>query len=102
MTEPEFDADGDITEATHAYIREFRGSAREWLEFCRSCWSRNYGNFLIWSELGELKARLSTCGWSSNELVVIAMKENVVMWAMTWESSHRGGHYQFSIKDKVA
>lgn len=42
--------------------------------------------------------RLSTGGWSGNESLIGAMIENVMFWALFWESSKRGGHYMFEIR----
>lgn len=41
---------------------------------------------------------LSTGGWSGNEDIIGAMKDNWLFWATYWEKSKRGGHYCFKIK----
>lgn len=37
----------------------------------------------------------STGGWSGNEDLIDAMRDNVAWWALHWLSSRRGGHYEF-------
>jgi hypothetical protein len=38
---------------------------------------------------------LSTAGWSGNEDIVQALKENYMFWSLCWERSERGGRYKF-------
>lgn len=38
---------------------------------------------------------MSTGGWSGNEEIIRAMRENFIMWDKTWHSVRRGGHYVF-------
>lgn len=85
---PTFNADGYPTEETDIAIRgwDFR-DAPGWLEFIREAWDESYGR--IWEDGGLLK--LATGGWSGNESIVYAMRENHILWATLWESSHRGG-----------
>ena len=59
-------------------------------DFVQSIWSR-YGDAAM--EDGTL--RLVTGGWSGNEDVINAMGENMMVWTMCWQSSHRGGLYTF-------
>jgi hypothetical protein len=40
---------------------------------------------------------ISTGGWSGNESIVDAMRENFACWSQTWESHRRGGHYVFRL-----
>jgi len=39
-----------------------------------------------------------TGGWSGNEDVIDALRENMLFFSMFWEKSTRGGHYYFKIK----
>jgi len=38
-----------------------------------------------------------TGGWSGNEDVIGALKNNLLFWPMFWQKSTRGGHYFFRI-----
>lgn len=85
---PTFDSDGYPTEETERTISEW--SYKDylgWIEYIKEAWNHNYGK--NWEEDGFLK--FSTGGWSGNESIIAAMKDNNILWSMNWESSHRGG-----------
>lgn len=46
--------------------------------------------------------RISTAGWSGNEDLIDSMQHNYLFWAQCWESSERGGHYEFHIPERLA
>jgi len=48
------------------------------------------GVYQIWN--------LSTAGWSGNESIIDAMKQNFIIWSQTAYSWKRGGHHQFRLK----
>lgn len=85
---PTFDADGYPTAETELAIKtwDFR-DVPGWLTYIREAWNHHYGRMS--EESGMLK--MATGGWSGNEAITHAMRENYVLWAMLWESSHRGG-----------
>lgn len=87
MIEPTFDRHGYPTPETEESIRNWRmNDPKGWIEFIGKSWNHGYGR--IWSEDGMVK--FATGGWSGNESIVCAMKQSI-LWAMLWESSHRGG-----------
>ena len=85
---PAFDADGYPSEETELAIKswDFR-DVNGWLTYIRQAWNQHYGR--MWEEGGMLK--LATGGWSGNEAITHSMRDNYILWAMLWESSHRGG-----------
>lgn len=47
-----------------------------------------------------LRFEYHTGGWSGNEDVINALRENMLFFSMFWEKSTRGGHYYFRIRLK--
>ena len=101
------DDDGYPTEAALEIIKLWHwADAAGWFEFINSIWYlRSWG----WHEGLEpdewdkdkkvYRYNISTAGWSGNESIISAMKENNMLWAITWVQSRRGGHYIFEGKE---
>jgi hypothetical protein len=57
-------------------------------EYFRDC---GYGR--AWIDNGLLN--LATGGWSGCEDVIGALADNLFVWAVAWQQSHRGGKHVF-------
>jgi len=79
-------------------------SYTEYFDFIQTCWwAAEWG----WKEedaVDELfkypvrRYTISTGGWSGNEDIISAMKENQILWIVTWMQSRRGGHFIFQVQ----
>jgi hypothetical protein len=47
------------------------------------------------------KFELHTFGWSGNEDRINALHKNWMFMAMCWQSSRRGGHYEFTLPENT-
>ena len=68
------------------------------MKFVRAHWK--YADECYWTEeVGDRWHRymISTVGWSDNEALVSALEDNSMFWMTCWESSRRGGHYDFVV-----
>lgn len=83
------------SESDLAKLREWPfDDPRGWLAFARELWWQpDWG----WP---NLEGHIATGGWSGNEDIIAAMQGNYILWAQTWESSHRGGGYIFHLPAK--
>jgi hypothetical protein len=90
---PEMDDDGYPTDATLDAIRDWPQTDHAGLlAFVREAWRNpEWG----WREDEDGTLRLSTGGWSGNESIIDALGANTMFWMFWWQSSRRGGHYEF-------
>ena len=65
------------------------------MDYVKERWK--YADCGYWKK-GRKYYRISTGGWSGNESIISALMENTMFWAVFWESSKRGGHYNFEIR----
>ena len=82
------------TDAELKEIEEWRGDPAGWLARIRELWWG--GDHLVWIEDGIWC--FSTGGWSGNEDIIGAAMNNRILWMMHWETSRRGGRYEFVVK----
>lgn len=89
------DEDGYPEEDELKQIREWNWKdSSGLLGFVRERWT--YADCGYWSQDGD-KYSISTAGWSGNEDIMRALQANHGFWHLCWQSSRRGGHYEFEI-----
>lgn len=105
LPRPEFDADGypsprTLRTLTKWPIGNFGGA----LDFLAAGWSypervsRELSAAeveLVHADLGDRFLRVSTGGWSGNEELLAAFRQNIVGWSLTWRLKTSGGLYIF-------
>ena len=103
MKEPPIDRseNGYPTDEFLEWIRTFdviNGSGFEYLQTILAEWwpHDGYGCHIQRKYRGERKVMISTSGWSGNEDMIQAMKENEhLFWSLHYFAHQRGGHYTF-------
>lgn len=102
------DNDGYPTDEELDRIRTWTGTDwRDWFAFIKSAgkywpgddpwgWTEFDGK----DDFGKAIRvyHVSTGGWSGNEDIIAAMRENWIGWSMTWMEHRRGGHYRFNVR----
>lgn len=70
-----------------------------------SVWQHRYLTF--WTESVKdhtnddvVHLHISTLGWSGNEDMMRALKDNYIVWGIHWYSHIRGGHYVFEFSEQ--
>lgn len=101
------DSDGYPTEEELTRIRDWPSDDPfGWFTFIKLVWWQpGWG----WKESGGVDNQghirqyfISTGGWSGNEEIIHAMRDNFILWTLTWESHRRGGHYEFRVPRREA
>ena len=96
------DADGYPDEMELKKIAEWSVSDgfNRLMEYVKGIW--RYSDIGYWKRdrYGDSNEyHISTGGWSGNESIVIAMRENFLFWLLCWYQSTKGGHYIFRIPE---
>ena len=73
-----------------------KNSITDLLDFVRRLWK--YDDRFVLTGKKVLRLYLSTGGWSGNESLIIALRQNFLFWAMCWKKQERGGHYWFTVR----
>ena len=101
--EPLRDANGYPAEQTLDAIRTWPHDYRALMAFIRPIWK--FATAGYWRESDAVTRghnvrayTLSTGGWSGNESIIGALCDNTMFWSVCWESSRRGGVYEFEIR----
>jgi hypothetical protein len=96
------DESGYPTEQELEYIRTFDVINNDWEELMQyiqdNCWY--WGERFFYNNGNEWKC--ITGGWSGNESVIMALKENTMFWMLYWKQSNRGGFYRFENVNQYA
>jgi len=86
--------DGELAEMREWPI-DSASDCRELLDYVKSFWT--HADWGYWrEEAGEYY--ISTGGWSGNESLIGALRENRMFWLSCWVQSRRGGHYIFRVE----
>ena len=86
----EYDRDGYPSASTLAQISAFKGDYNSLLKQIAPMFD-SYGR----CERVDNTWELVTGGWSGNESIIQALRDNVLFWALCWQLSKRGGYYEF-------
>jgi len=62
----------------------------DFMAFIEPLWT-----FHCWRRFGDIYV-IATAGWSGNEEIIEAMRDNQIFWALYWAESTRGGRYIFA------
>lgn len=61
-------------------------------------WRHSFGQLSASSvDDGAVEYTFTTGGWSENEEILEALKQQRLAWALTWQRSERGGKYVFRV-----
>lgn len=90
------DRDGYPTDAALESIRNWSHTDfPSLMVFIHDIWWPQ-GNPYGWKQRGRTYW-MSTGGWSGNESVIGALKQNYIFWGSCWQVSWVGGHYRFHL-----
>lgn len=65
-------------------------------EFINQVWRHSFGQLsAISADDGAVEYTFTTGGWSENEEILEALKQQRLAWALTWQRSERGGKHVF-------
>ena len=94
--------DGYPMEAELSGIRKWKirtpQDAIDLVEYIETLWQyATCGYFVVFNKSDSIEVKMSTAGWSGNEDIIGALRDNMMFWVLYWQKSERGGHYTFSI-----
>jgi len=71
----------------------------QWID-CYGFFEQSTGKFEPFN--GETPWKCATGGWSGNESLIDALRDNVGFWWTCWECSVRGGYYEFHVPEEAS
>lgn len=93
------DRDGYPTEETLRIVREWpirsNYGIKHLLRFVEEAWRNRFVISRNSQKGRESYIKVATHGWSGNESLIGALRENRVFWALCWLRSERGGGHWF-------
>ena len=104
MKDPTFDEDGYPTDETLYAITKWphEDGYYELMVFVSGTW--HWPDFMYVNPIKNIfgepvwEYTMITGGWSGNEDIVAALRNNPLFYAMCWRESHRGGKHVFEVK----
>lgn len=90
-----YPSESDLARIRDWPLTDFNGL----ISFARSLWEFSSWGFRMDGD----KLVLVTGGWSGNEAVIRALRDNKLFWSACWLASYRGGlhHFDLSIAKKM-
>lgn len=70
------------------------------LQLVRDSWYYPDAFSIEHTQRGVCWAECATGGWSGNEELIGALRQNLMFWACCWDCSSRGGRHTFKIQGK--
>jgi hypothetical protein len=98
------DSDGYPTDDELDRIRTWdmtQGDPWELLTYIASLWHWYPRGWTEDKQGDTLDIKIATGGWSGNESVISAMRENYIFWGSAWVDSKRGGYYHFRLRRRA-
>lgn len=103
MSDDLLDDEGYPTDAAVDRILNFEGTPQEFIDYIKSLWAyRLFGTDTELDDWGKpyVRFHLATGGWSGNETIIGAVEKTMFSF-MFWESSRRGGAFEYRIRESI-
>ena len=98
--DPENPTDEALDEALE-FIRDYDVTLygfRAIIPFLIEIWFNSKNGFVFNEKTGRLS--LATGGWSDNEMIIDAFRDNIHFWSVCWQKTERGGRYVLKLPKK--
>ena len=95
------DADGYPEAHELQTIREWQSDYPALVAYVRERWYYAEYGWRIHPDVNQEWVAVSPCGWSGNESLIEALEANRTFWFCCWQSSRRGGHFEFRVRGET-